>query len=206
VEPDRIVRNSTMMPGDRLYLTKPLGLGIITTAVKRGLASSEQLAAAVETMTTLNAAAAQGMGEVGVSAATDVTGFGLLGHLHIALAASGASATVAAEAVPFLSGTMELAERGVVPSGTHSNHAFVTPNVDWSDLSPTEQLMLADAQTSGGLLIAVPADRADALERALVGRGIPAARIGVVRSEEPGHISVRGRIASGTGDAGRDSR
>jgi selenide,water dikinase len=195
VDQDRIVRSSTMVSGDRLYLTKPLGLGIITTAVKRGLASPEQLAAAVETMVTLNAAAAQAMGDVGVSAATDVTGFGLLGHLHIALAASGVSAAVAADSVPFLSGTMELAERGVVPSGTNSNHSFVSPNVDWGELSTTEQLMLSDAQTSGGLLIAVPAERADALRRALVERGLPAAEIGLVGSDEPGHISVTGRIA-----------
>jgi selenide,water dikinase len=208
VDQDRIVRNSTMQPGDRLFLTKPLGLGITTTAVKRGLASPEQLAAAVETMVTLNAAAAEAMGEVGVSAATDVTGFGLLGHLHIALAASGVSATLAADAVPFLSGTMDLAERGVVPSGTNSNRAFVAPNVDWGELSTTEQLMLADAQTSGGLLITVPAERAGALERALVQRGIPAAEIGVAASGKPGHITISGRIArsDSTSDAGGKAR
>src|SRR5207244_8824150 len=84
-----LVRNSTMKPGDRLFLTKPLGLGIITTAVKRGIVTPEQLSTAVDTMTTLNEGASQAMVEVGVSAATDVTGFGLLGHLHIALAAPG---------------------------------------------------------------------------------------------------------------------
>jgi selenide,water dikinase len=195
VDRDGIVRNSTMLPGDRLYLTKPLGLGIIATAVKRGVVTPEQLTLAVETMTTLNAAASQAMVEVGVSAATDVTGFGLLGHLQIALAASGASATVAADRVPFLPGTLDLAEAGVVPSGTRSNHAFVAPNVDWGALSPAEQLALADAQTSGGMLIAVTAERSDALERALVARGIPAARIGVVGSQPAGRIDVNGRVA-----------
>jgi selenide,water dikinase len=196
VDPKDIVRNSTMRAGDRLYLTKPLGLGIITTAVKRGLASPEQLAAAVETMTTLNDGAARAMVEVGVSAATDVTGFGLMGHLHIALAASGASAAVVAGAVPFLPGTLDLADRGAVPSGTNSNHAFVARSVDWGELSPIEQVALADAQTSGGLLISVPPERAGALERALVGRGIPAVEIGVVASGTSGHISVTGRLGS----------
>ena len=194
VEADRIVRNSTMQPGDRLFLTKPLGLGIITTAVKRRAATTEQLAFAVRTMTTLNAGAAQAMVEVGVSAATDVTGFGLLGHLAIALEASGLSATIAADAVPLLPGTLDLAERGVVPSGTHSNHAFVAARVDWGELGEAEQLVLADAQTSGGLLIAVPEERAGALEGALVARGIPAAAIGVVASGPAGHIAVTGRL------------
>jgi selenide, water dikinase len=184
-----------MVPGDRLYLTKPLGLGIIATAVKREVVTPEQLALAVETMTTLNAAASVAMVEIGVSAATDVTGFGLLGHLQIALAASGASATIAADRVPFLPGALDLAEAGVVPSGTRSNHAFVSPNVDWGPLIPPEQLALADAQTSGGMLIAVPAERSDALERTLVSRGIPAAEIGVVGSERTGHIGVTGRVA-----------
>jgi selenide,water dikinase len=133
--------------------------------------------------------------EVGVSAATDVTGFGLLGHLAIALEASGASATVDAAAIPLLPGTLSLAEAGVVPSGTHSNHAFLAPSVDWGELPSAEQLVLADAQTSGGMLISVPQDRVGALERALVGRGILAAEVGAVASGEPGRIRVTGRIS-----------
>jgi selenide,water dikinase len=200
-DPDRIVRNSTMRAGDVLYLTKPLGLGIITTAVKRGQAAPEQLQAAVDTMTTLNRAAAEAMLEVGVSAATDVTGFGLIGHLQIALAASGVAAAIDADAVPFLPGTMELAERGVVPAGTRSNHLFASPNVDWGELPTTEQLMLADAQTSGGLLIALPQDRSERLEAALDGRGVPAARIGSVRPGDAGRISVTGRVDEGLGES-----
>jgi selenide,water dikinase len=196
VDQDRIVRNSTMLPGDRLYLTKPLGLGIITTAVKRKSATAEQLALAVETMTTLNAGASQAMLEVGVSAATDVTGFGLLGHLQIALEASGGSATIAADAIPLLPGVLDLAQRGVVPSGTRSNHSFVSPNVDWGALTEAEQLVMADAQTSGGLLISVPEERAPALARAMLDRGIPAAEIGVVGSEAAGHVTVTGRIGA----------
>jgi selenide,water dikinase len=197
VETDRIIRNSTMRPGDRLVLTKPLGLGIITTAVKRGVATPEQLQRAIEVMTTLNRAAAEAMTEVGVSAATDVTGFGLLGHLHIALKASGASARIDAGAVELLPGTLALAEQGVVPGGTHSNHEFVASAVDWGELPKAEQFVLADAQTSGGLLISVPEDRAVPLASALEKRGVSAHEIGTVSSEgKAGDVFVEGRVGS----------
>jgi selenide, water dikinase len=194
VEPDRVVRNSTMRSGDRLFLTKPLGLGIITTAVKREEATPEQLALAVHTMTTLNAAAGEAMLEAGASAATDVTGFGFLGHLHIALTASGVAATIDAGASGLLPGTLELAERGVVPSGTRSNHEFVAPHVDWGELPEAEQLVLADAQTSGGLLIAIPEDRAPSLRSALQERGIAAPEVGVVIAGDPGRVQIHGRV------------
>jgi selenide,water dikinase len=194
VDPDRVTRNSTMRPGDGLVLTKSLGLGIITTAVKRNEATPSQLDAAVRTMTTLNAEASEAMGEVGVSACTDVTGFGLLGHLHIALRGSGASAVVDASSVPLLPGTFDLAAAGVVPSGTRSNHAFVGDSVAWGDLEEVEQLILADAQTSGGLLIAVPMDRIDALTDALAGRGVPGAVVGSVEGGTPGAIRITGRV------------
>jgi len=194
VDPDRIVRNSTMRPGDRLVLTKPLGLGIVSTALKAGKASVEQVRAAVDVMTTLNAAAAEAMVEVGVSAATDVTGFGLLGHLHIALEGSGAAARIDAAAVPFLAGALELGRRGFVPSGTVANRAFVAPHVGWGDLADADQLALADAQTSGGLLISVPEDRAAALADALERRGAPSADVGSVEGGPAGRITIEGRI------------
>jgi selenide, water dikinase len=194
VDPLRIVRNSTMRAGDRLFLTKPLGLGIISTAIKAGRATPEQLTVAVETMTTLNAAASEVMLEVGVSAATDVTGFGLLGHLAIALAASGVSAELDAGAIPLLPSTLDLARAGVVPSGTHANHAFVSPNLDWGSLSEAEQLVLADAQTSGGLLISVPEPSSKALREGLIGRRVQAAEIGMVRAGSAGRIAVTGRL------------
>jgi selenide,water dikinase len=194
VDPDRIVRNSTMVPGDRLILTKPLGLGIITTAVKRGEATPDQISLAVETMTALNAAASEVMVEVGASAATDVTGFGLLGHLHNALSASGLAATIDAGGPELLPGTLELARRGVVPSGTRSNHAFVDPHVDWGELGEPEQLVLADAQTSGGLLISIPEERAVVLRDALEARRIRADEVGVVEDGEPGRVTVRGHL------------
>ena len=198
VELDRIVRNSTMRAGDRLVLTKPLGLGIVSTAIKGGKASAQQVARAVEVMTTLNAAGAEAMTEMGVSAATDVTGFGLLGHLHIALRGSGMAATVNASAIPILAGTRELAARGMVPSGTRSNHAYVEPHVDWGHLGETDQLVLADAQTSGGLLIAVPADRAGQLRTDLTDRGALAAEIGEVQPGPPGRITVTGSLNEGS--------
>jgi selenide,water dikinase len=196
VDPSRIVRNSTMRPGDLLFLTKPLGLGIITTAIKTDRATPEQVTVAIQTMIMLNAAASEAMLEARASACTDVTGFGLLGHLAIAAAASGVSAEIDAGAVPFLPGTMELAEAGVVPSGTHSNHAFVSANVDWGSLPKAEQLMLSDAQTSGGLLIAAPAARAGQLRDRLASHHVDAAEIGRTDAGDPGRITVRGRVRS----------
>ncbi len=198
VQTDRILRNSTMRPGDHLVLTKPLGLGIITTAVKRQKATPEQLTQAVAAMTTLNRSASEAATEVGVSAATDVTGFGLLGHLHVALRESGASARLDAASVPLLGGVLDLAAAGVVPSGTRSNHQFVDPWTEWGGLPQSEQLILADAQTSGGLLIAVAEDRAESLAGELERRRVPAWRIGRTRAGDAGRIRVTGRLQATT--------
>ena len=190
----RIVRNSTASADARLFLTKPLGIGMITTALKRGKASNDQLAVAVETMTQLNAAASEAMVEAEVEAATDVTGYGLLGHLHFMLAASGVSAEIDTSAVPLLPGTLELAEQGTVASGSRKNHAFLREHVDWGELDEAEQLTLADAQTSGGLLIAVSEERADALRQALASRDVAAAEIGRTSQSEAGRIFVKGHL------------
>jgi selenide, water dikinase len=194
VEPGSIVRNSTMRPGDVLFLTKPLGLGVISTAVKAGEAQADLVASAIDVMTTLNARASEAMVVTGVSAATDVTGFGLLGHMHIALEASGASATLDAAGIPFIPGARDLAERGFIPGGTRSNFAFVDPTTEWGELEDVERLLLADAQTSGGLLIAVPEERAEVLADALNDRGVAAARVGTVEAGAPGMIRVVGRL------------
>jgi selenide, water dikinase len=195
VHADRIVRNSTMRPGDRLVLTKPLGTGIVSTAIKAGRASGPQVAAAVASMAALNREASEAMLEVGVSAATDVTGFGLLGHLHVALRGAGVAAVVDAASVPFLPGVGELARAGMIATGTRSNHAFVASALDWGGLTELEQLVLADAQTSGGLLIAVAPERAASLGDALRSRGIAGAEVGFVREGGPGAISLMGRPA-----------
>jgi selenide, water dikinase len=194
VDPDRLVRNSTAPRGARLVLTKPLGTGIITTALKRGMADAQTLGGAVDAMTALNAPASEAMVEAGAAAATDVTGYGLLGHLHFMLAASGVAAEIRADAVPLLPGTAALAADGVIPGGTRSNHDFLRPRVDWGELDEASQLVLSDAQTSGGLLIAVEESRAGALRDALNARGVTGAEIGTVRAGPPGRIAVRGRL------------
>ncbi len=190
----RLTRNSTARPGGALILTKPLGVGIITTAIKRERATADQVAGAVETMTSLNAAAAEAMLEIGADAATDITGYGLLGHLGGMLQSSGVAAEIDAAAVPLLPGALELAEADVVPAGTRANLAFVDAHVDWGELPEAERLLLADAQTSGGLLIALPTRRSEELMKALDVRGVQASRIGDLTEGPPGRIIVRGRI------------
>jgi selenide,water dikinase len=191
VEPDRVLTNSGARPGDALVLTKPIGLGAISTAVKRDLASPEQLSRAIEVMTTLNAAARDAAAEVGVHAATDVTGFGLLGHLRELCVASGVGAVVDHSAVPVIDGARELLAAGVVAGGTLRNLAFVAPDVDFGALAEPEQLLLADAQTSGGLLLLVAAEQSEQLVEACRRRGTLAASVlGYTTSEHPGQIEV----------------
>src|SRR5207253_2931473 len=192
VHPDRITTNAGARPGDALVLTKPIGTGVLTTALKRDLVSEAELAPAVAAMTTLNAAAARAMLAVGVHAATDVTGFGLLGHLRNLLEASGAAGEVNAAAVPLLAGARELAERGAIPGGTERNAASLTAAVTFgAGVDRTARVLLADAQTSGGQLIAVPPARVDALVAALGREGTPvAAVIGRVVAGSAGRISV----------------
>jgi selenide, water dikinase len=195
---DRIVRNSTVPPGAHLFLTKPLGVGIATTAHKRGVVGEDLLARSVELMTTTNADAAEAMLQVGAEAATDVTGFGLLGHLQRMLQASGVGARIDASAVPVLDGVLDLAMMDVVPGGTKRNHAHVRPHVQWGRLTEPEQLVLSDAQTSGGLLIAA-ADH-EWMADELAGRGVPAADIGVSVEGRPGTIVVTGKLATAADD------
>lgn len=199
VDPSRLTRNCDATPGATLVLTKPLGLGMISTAIKQGTAPPAMVTDAIEVMTTLNRDAALAVMEVGTggtggtTAATDVTGFGLLGHLHKMLLASGVSATVDAAAVPFIAGSVGLARAGIAAGGTKRNRDFVDPHVDWGDLDEPEQLLLADAQTSGGLLIAT-ADP-DRLRRALERRGVLGTVIGATSEAAPaGKITIEGRI------------
>jgi selenide,water dikinase len=192
VDPGRIVRNSTAPEGARLVLTKPIGTGMISTAIKRGASSDRQTEAAIATMTSLNAEASAAMVEAGAAAATDVTGFGLLGHLRRMLEASGVAAWIDAGNVPLLPGVLGLAARDVVASGTKRNLAWLHERTDWGELTDPERLVLADAQTSGGLLIATR--HPDALATALGDRGVAAAEIGGVEAGEPGRIRVLGRV------------
>ena len=192
VHPDRVVRNSTARGGDQLLLTKPIGTGIISTAIKHGVAPAAAEAAAIASMLQLNQAAAAAMTAVGVSAATDVTGFGLLGHLRTMARASGVSATVQAAAVPVLPGAEALADAGEVPGGTRSNERSLRPSVQWSDaVLPPRRILLCDAQTSGGLLMAVPQSAQPRLEAELAARGVAAYRIGDLHDGPAGTIIVR---------------
>jgi len=190
----RLVRNSTARPGGDLFLTKPLGLGIVSTAIKRGIATEEQVVVAIDTMTELNRDASEAMVAARVDAATDVTGFGLLGHLRGMLSASGCAATVDAAAIELLPGVMELAHKGVVPGGTGRNHEFLDRYVAWGELPREEQMVLADAQTSGGMLIATrdPARLHDAAAE----RRVPLQHVGRVEQGVPGRITVSGRVAA----------
>jgi selenide,water dikinase len=193
VHPDRMVTNASAEPGDHLFLTKPIGLGMISTAAKRGVATDEQLRIALDTMTALNADAAAAMTEAaGTHAATDVTGFGLMGHLFTMLTASEVAARVDAGAVPLLPGVLDLARGDVVAGGTKRNHAWVSPTTDWGGCTLPEQLLLADAQTSGGLLIAT--GQPDGLRTALSERGVAFAEVGRITDGTPAHIEVSGRV------------
>lgn len=160
-------------PGDRLVLTKPLGTGVLTTAGKQGVADPHRLREAVRWMAALNAGASRAMRRVGVHACTDVTGYGLLGHLQAMARASGVSARVYAGRVPLLPGARETAEQGIAPGGTRRNREALAPTVRWHpEVDETARLLLCDAQTSGGLLMAVPPDRLDPLLSALQEEGV----------------------------------
>lgn len=193
VHPDKVISNAGARPGDLLVLTKPLGLGLITTANKRDADSLGAIGEAIGLMTTLNAGAARAMATVGVHAATDVTGFGFLGHLRNILAASAVSADLWFPQIPILSAAVAYVAAGMAPGGTHANWRFLQ---EWTTYDPAlskdQQLLLTDAQTSGGLLIAVAPERADALVAALQRENTPvAAIVGQVTTGEPGKMRVR---------------
>jgi selenide,water dikinase len=187
-----LTTNAAARPGDWLVLTKPLGTGVITTALKREAASPGTIEAATRTMTALNDGAARAAQAAGARAATDVTGFGLLGHLRSMLLASGASARLWAGAVPFLPDVRSLAEGGHIPGGTKRNlDAVAGSTIFADDIPPVDRLLLADAQTSGGLLVAVRPEAGPTLLEALRHEGtLAAAHIGVVAGGTAGTIAV----------------
>jgi selenide, water dikinase len=191
-DPARLLTIDRARPGDRLVLTKPLGTGVVATAVKRGDPDPAAVAAAVASMTTLNRDAAEAALAAGLQAATDVTGFGLLGHLHRMLRASGVAGEVHAARVPFLPGAAELAGAGFVSGGTRNNQAYLRGHLDTEPgLPPVVATLLCDAQTSGGLLLSVPPGRLGDLVADLRGRGIEPAVVGRVTEGPPGRIAVR---------------
>ena len=191
VHPQKVVTNARAQVGDDLVLTKPLGLGIITTGIKLERVSEEAVDRAVRVMTTLNKSAAEAMVEVGVHACTDVTGFGLLGHLHEMTSGSGVAARISLQAVPVLPEAWALVKEGICPGGTKRNRQALEGKVTWAPgITEEAQLVLCDAQTSGGLLIAVPKAKSPTLIAALqAAQTLAAARIGEIIADG-GRIDV----------------
>jgi selenide, water dikinase len=180
VEEDRVVRNAGAKPGDILILTKPLGLGILTTALKQDLVSEPEIDDAVEVAATLNRGGQAALREVEVSAATDVTGYGLLGHLSEMTEASGLGAVVRRSDVPVWERAVSLAAEGCCPGGLKNNRRYLEEKVTADGVGPDGLLPLYDPQTSGGLLVAVPERRAQAFVRALEAHDTLAAIVGEV--------------------------
>ena len=191
VDPGKMLSIDRARPGDDLVLTKPLGSGIVATAVKAGACPDEVLAEAVATMARLNRGAAEAALAAGARAATDVTGYGLIGHLGNMARASGVSAHISATSVPLLPGVRALAEAGHVPGGTRRNREDSADAVRYeADVDETGRTLLADAQTSGGLLISCPRDRTPTLLSELEARGERAHPVGEMRDGPAGRIVV----------------
>lgn len=192
IHPAKVRTNAGAKPGDRLILTKPIGVGILTTSIKKDQLTQEEIARLTAVMTTLNKTAAEVMEPYSVHACTDVTGFGLLGHAAEMAKGSGVGIRIEAERVPVLPRVRELAEAGFVPGGTKNNYAHLQGTVTFPDsMDQIGQWILCDAVTSGGLLIAVAAAEADALLADLRQAGVDASMIGETTSEHPGRIVVR---------------
>jgi selenide,water dikinase len=193
VDPERVLSQTAARAGDRLVLTKPIGTGILAQSIKRGTLDAAAAAAVLDSMMTLNAGARDAALAAGVRAATDVTGFGLLGHLHHLAQASGCAARVNATAVPVFDGVRAAAEAGDVPGGSRRNLDYVARIARFdASLGEIDRLVLADAQTSGGLLLAVPADAEATLLSELERHGTPArAVVGEIVDGPAGHLDIR---------------
>ncbi|PSL51322.1 selenophosphate synthase [Salsuginibacillus halophilus] len=191
VHPDRIFKNGGAQPGDKLVITKPIGAGILTTAIKRDQASSEEIEAVTETMAALNKTAAEKLHDYHPSAVTDVTGFGLLGHGFEMAEASNVTLSFTASAVPELPGARRLAEEGMVPGGSKANLSWLNDVITWSsDVSELTQTMLTDAITSGGLLVSLPQEETEAYIQDMKNAGETAVVIGEVTELQETSIVV----------------
>jgi selenide, water dikinase len=192
VHPDKVLTNAGAKPGDVLILTKPIGIGIITTAIKRGVVPQEVIDVAVNARSTLNNKAAEAIQEVGVSACTDVTGFGLLGHAGEIAKASKVGMEIWSAQVPIIKETWDYVAQNIVPGGTRANLQHLEQFVTFgSEIDTNTQLILADAITSGGLLISVPEEKSTQLQEALQRLGtLESAVIGKVTDKNPGKIAV----------------
>lgn len=193
VHPDKIFKNCGARPGDVLILTKPIGVGIQTTAIKRDKLTAEQINAVSDVMAELNKHAAESLASFSPTAVTDVTGFGLLGHAFEMANGSDVSFVIEKEKVPVLTGTEELAHAGIIPGGTKANHSWLKNNVNYADtISETEQYILCDAITSGGLLISISQSEAERFLHTLADKGVStAAVIGHVTEKKEHSIFVK---------------
>jgi selenide,water dikinase len=193
IHPQKIISNAGAKAGDWLILTKPLGTGIITTAIKKGLVGDDVIERVVQIMASLNRYASEAMLEVGVSACTDITGFGLLGHLCELIETSKAGAEIDLSSVPTIEPAPELAKDRVVPGGTLANLKYIEGKVDWDKgVTDEQKLILCDAQTSGGLLICVPEEKGTKLVENLKSKGVSeAALIGRIIEDERCRIRVK---------------
>jgi selenide,water dikinase len=192
VYPSKVITNAGAKPGDALILTKPIGLGIITTAAKNNEDPLQLIKPAIAHMKTLNNKAAEVFEAFDIHALTDITGFGLLGHLRNITVASQVSAQIELAKVPVIPGVRSYVEAGIAPGGTHANRRFLQDYVHYhSSISEVDQLILCDAQTSGGLLASVDSDQAADLVKTLQAAGVlHATLIGSVTARNPGHIEV----------------
>jgi selenide,water dikinase len=190
VNPKKIIRNNTLAKDDVIILTKPLGMGILTTAIKADLVSDEVESKVAEILRTLNYKASIIAREIGVNAMTDVTGFGLLGHLY-EMSADNYTIEIAYEKVPFIKEAIYQASMGIIPAGSYNNQIFVEKYVEFVRvLSFEEQMILYDAQTSGGLLISLPQDKAKEYLKKALSEGVFAKVIGTVKEKEEKEIIV----------------
>jgi selenide,water dikinase len=191
IHPDKIRANAGARAGDRVILTKPIGVGIQTTAIKTDLLSEEELDRLMNVMATLNKVAGEAMENYDVHACTDITGFGLLGHASEVAKGSKMGMVIENGKVPILPRTRELAEEGIVPGGTKANHRWLSDSVEYQDgIDEIDQWILCDAVTSGGLLISVSEEHASTLLNELVEQGVEAADIGYVTADHPSIIKV----------------
>ncbi len=192
VHPERMVTNAGLKPGQHLVLTKPLGTGVIATALKAGLASPEALAQAVELMRALNAPAVEVMSACQVTGGTDVTGFGLLGHALEMARASKVGVEIDAHAVPILEEARDMASMGMVPVGSHANRGYCDKHLRTQGQVDAILLdLLADAQTSGGMLMGLPQENLDKALEMLDQLGLVGAVVGSACQDNPGNITVR---------------
>lgn len=192
VHPNKVYKNIGAKPGDVLVITKPIGVGIQTTAIKSDALTDEQLTKVIHTMAMLNKIAAECLSDFHPNAVTDITGFGLLGHAQEVAKGSDVTMEIAYSNVPILPGTEELATQGIIPGGTKANHRWIKDVVSYSDnISELEQFILCDAVTSGGLLVSLPAEEAEEYLKLLHGHGISeAAIVGKVYEKQDKLIKV----------------